>query len=136
MSAKFWESPTYKIVKKMKATGNQPGVVRLWKAMVEHWAKTHTGPDAEAVKAWLPLWQERPFYLAEELAPIFPALAVTLGISKFDGRMPTPMSPARLASALKFAGLPFRVIGNRTYFIVEQIHLWQKADQADFMEFL
>jgi hypothetical protein len=119
----FWDSDTYQIVKMMKATGNAPGLIDRWKDMVAGWAALHDGPDAEAIKAWLPNWQVRPFYTAAELAPIFPALAVTLGLCI----RPRPIkSAARLANELKFAGLHYIVIDGQEYFVVEQVHRWLK----------
>jgi len=123
----FWDGPIYGVVQKMKATGNRAGVIREWFALVDAWAAQSTSPDAESVRVMAPLWQSRPIYTAEELAPMFPALAVALGVTEFMGRLPAPWSPNRLANALKFAGLPFREIDGRTYFIVEQIHVWRDA---------
>jgi hypothetical protein len=134
----FWNSPTYKIIKAMKATGNQPGVIAQWKDMVEAWAVKNKGPDAEAVKAWLPMWQVRPMYTAAELAPIFPMLAVAL---RFADR-PTPqMSPKRLENELIYGALPrVRLVGDdySPYFIVERIHHWRDRvlTQEDFQEIL
>lgn len=115
-------SETYRIVRKMVESGNQPGVIQLWKNMVEHWAVRSTSPDAISVQAWLPAWQARPFYTARELAPIFPALAIALGVTKFMGRLPRQKSPAMLARELEFARLPFHEISGVKYFIVEQTH--------------
>lgn len=122
MSNDFYQGPTYKIVQAMKATGNQPGVIEQWREMVEHWAGTHSGPDAAAILAWLPHWQVRPFYTATELAPIFPALAVALRITP---TLQHQKSPARLANELDFARLP-RLAAAQDYFICERIHFWQK----------
>lgn len=115
----FWKSDTARIVKTMKATGNAPGLIERWKDMVEAWALCNPGPDAEAVKAWLPAWQIRPYYTAAELAPIFPMLAVTLGLRK----KPEPQKgAARLENELRMAGLPHFVRGGQTCFVVEQCH--------------
>lgn len=120
----FWKSDTYLIVKAMKATGNQPGVVAQWKVEMELWASTAVGPDADAVKTWLPLWQVRPFYTATELAPIFPMLSIAFGYT----HRPVPQKSAnRLANELKFAGLPYIMVGGTEYFVVEQIHRWSKC---------
>lgn len=122
----FWTGDTYRIVQKIKAGGNQPGVIQLWKNMVEHWALKATGPDAEAVKAFLPLWQARPFYTAAELAPIFPVLAVALGLRE---RPASEKSAARLAVELDYAQLPRLNSGNGDlgiYFIVERVHYWRE----------
>lgn len=129
---KFWQGPIYKTVKAMKATGNRPGVIAQWKAAVEAWAMQSSSPDAAAVKAWLPHWQPRPAYTAAELAPIFPALAVALGLSAVMGRLPPQYSPARLTNALRFAGLPSRMIGDTEFFIVERVHYWRDVSQEEF----
>lgn len=55
MNQSFWDTPIYAIVKKMKASGNQPGAIAQWKDMVEQWATQSNSPDAESVKAMLPL---------------------------------------------------------------------------------
>lgn len=114
-----WNTPTYRVVAKMLRNGNQPGIVTQWKRMVEAWADKATGPDVAAVKAFLPLWQVRPFYTAAELAPIFPLLEAALGAVDRPGK---PKSPARLANELKFAKLPFFVRDGVEYFVVEQTH--------------
>lgn len=122
----------------MKATGNQPGIVARWKAGIEAWAIANKGPDAEAVRKWLPYWQVRPFYMAAELAPIFPVLAVELHITD----RPTPqMSPKRLENELLYGALPrVRLVGDdySPYFIVERIHHWRDRvlTQEDFQEIL
>lgn len=125
----FWDSDTYKIVQAMKATGNRPGVVQQWKDMVERMALNMDGPDALALRAWLPLWQARPAYTAPELAPIFPALALMLG---FATRLPATKPAIQLASELAFAQLPHRYIGGALYYIVERLHHWPKVSQEDF----
>ena len=122
MNKGFYQGPVYKVVEKMKASGNQPGVIRHWKSMVAHWAEHTNSPDAEAVKAMLPLWQERPFYTSAELAPMMPALAVALGVQSFSGRMPAVMSPKLLAHCLAVSRLPFLMVDGTQYFIVEQTH--------------
>lgn len=127
----FWKSDTARIVKAMKAGGNQSGLIALWKAFVEAWANTNAGPDAEAAKAWLPAWQTRALYTADELAPIFPALAVAF---KFSERMTPQKSPARLRNELIFAGLPHRVIGGKLYFAVERLHFWRDTVDAAWEE--
>lgn len=111
-----------RVVSKLKATGNQPGVVRHWKAMVQRWADREGTPDAAAVRAMLPLWQDRAFYTAAELAPIMPALAAALGATTFNGRLMSVMSPARLCTALKVARLPHHQVEGVTYFMVEHTH--------------
>lgn len=129
MSTDFYKSDTYLIVRKMKDTGNRAGVVLLWKNMVEDWAQRHPGPDADAVLAWLPLWQVRPFYTANELAPMWPALAVALGLRT---KFPPIRSANRLENELIFAGLPYRFILDRRYFAVERVHYWRDATQDEW----
>lgn len=114
----FWKSDTYKIVEKMKATGNQPGLITLWKNMVAHWAERANDRDAAAIKAFLPLWEIREYYTASELAPIFPALAVALGIRV---RLLPAKAAARLANELKWARLPYFEKDGVEYFVVEQV---------------
>lgn len=129
----FWKSDTYLIVKAMKATGNQPGVVAQWKSAVEAWTAKAVGSDIEAVKTWLPYWQVRPTYTAAELAPLFPMLSIALG---FTSRPTSQKSPNRLANELKFAGLPYREIDGKTYFIVERCHHWRDAEEKEFRDAL
>ena len=138
---KFWEGETYAIVKAMRGTGNQEGVIARWKKSVEQWALSAVNdPNAVAARAWLPLWQVRPFYTAEELAPIWPALAIVVG--GFPGAYSrVPRSAMRLAFELDYAGLPR--LGNypefgedlpreyRKYFIVERLHYWCRAPLAE-----
>lgn len=130
MSNDFWQSDTYKIIEAMKATGNRPGIILLWSQKVYWWARDNpTTPDAQAVLSWFPLWQVRPFYTAEELAPLFPVLAVALGIAQ----APTPQrTPQRLAFELDYGGLPSRMFQGQRYFIVERIHHWSKVSQKEF----
>lgn len=120
---RFWQGETHAIVKAMKATGNRPGVIAEWKEKVAQWAQMHrTDPNAAAVNAWLPLWQPRPFYTAEELAPMWPALAIAVGHTTHWP--PVPKSAKRLEFELDYAGLPnFRYLGLK-YYIVERIHHW------------
>ena len=125
----FYKSDTYLIVQKMKASGNQAGVIQLWKNMVEEWAMKSDTLDAAGVRAWLPAWQARAAYTADELAPLWPALAVALGICR---NVTVPKSVNRLTNELKFAGLPFREFRGRTYFIVERCHFWKDAPESAF----
>lgn len=113
---------TLHIIEMMKATGNRRGVIEQWKGIVADWAqKYRTDPDAAAVNAWLPLWQPRPFYTAEELAPMWPALAIATG---FTNNWPAVLKSARrLEHELDFYGLP-RLIVRPEYFIVERISHW------------
>lgn len=126
----FWKGETYAIVKAMKAMGNLPGVIANWKSRVAQWADVNpTNPDAAAVRAWLPHWHERPFYTADELAPIWPALAIAIG---FTDRWPAVLkSPRRLEHELDFAGLPHFWMDGKKYYVVERLHFWKKANQED-----
>ncbi len=126
----FWKGETYAIVRAMKATGNQPGVIATWKEAVAEWAQMHrTDPNAAAVNAWLPLWQPRPFYTVEELAPMWPALAIAVGFT--DHWPPVLKSPRRLEFELDYAGLPYFETDGRKYYIVEQIHMWKNLSQQE-----
>jgi len=117
---------TYHIVRAMKATGNRPGIIRRWKEDVAGWAQTHrTDPNALAVLAWLPLWQARPFYTANELAPIWPALAIATG---FCTTWPSVLKSAkRLEHELDFHRLPRLPDPYRNYFACERLHYWRSA---------
>jgi hypothetical protein len=120
----FWNSDTYKIVQAMKGTGNRPGIVAQWKAEIEKWALNAVNdPEAAAVRAWLPMWQVRPFYTATELAPMWPALAIALGLRE---RMMEAPSARRLEFELHYAELPSFWFRNDSYFIVERIHHWRQ----------
>lgn len=121
---------TYHIIQMLKATGNQIGVIERWKNLVAGWAqKTYGNPDAAAVNAWLPLWQPRPFYTAEELAPIWPALAIATG---FTNRWPAVVKSARrLEHELDFYGLPRVMIDGQKYYVVERLHFWKSASEED-----
>ena len=118
---------TYHIVNAMRRAGNY-GVIARWKDSVAHWAVMNPdNADAAAVIAWLPFWQVRPFYRAEELAPMWPALAIATGYtSKWPVRRSLIKSPAQLAHELDFHRLP-RVRGYPRYFICERLRHWQKA---------
>lgn len=121
---------TRHIIDMMKATGNRAGVIAQWKAAVADWArKDYSNPDAAAVNAWLPLWQPRPFYTAEELAPMWPALAIATG---FTSRWPAVLKSARrLENELDFCGLPRLGHRYQKYFIVERIHYWREASKEE-----
>lgn len=122
MSNAYWEGDVYAVIKAMKATGNQPGVIAQWKRVVEQWAQSRPdNGDARAALAWLPLWQPRPFYRAEELAPIFPALAVAIGVTDI---IKSSRSARRLEFELDYGGLP-RLLNDRRYFIVERLHYFR-----------
>jgi hypothetical protein len=121
---------TRHIIEMMKATGNRAGVIAQWKGAVADWAqKDRTNPDAASVNAWLPLWQPRPFYTAEELAPMWPALAIATG---FTSRWPAVLKSARrLENELDFCGLPRLGHLLQKYFIVERIHYWRQASKEE-----
>lgn len=138
----LWDGETYAIVKAMKATGNQPGVIARWKEFVELWAISRPGDkNAEAILVWLPHWQVRPFYTAEELAPMWPALSIAIEYTNIWPAV--PKSAKRLEFELDYVGLPR--LGSwpeftdnlsalrRKYFIVERLHYWQQAS-ADEIE--
>lgn len=121
---------TYHIIQAMKATGNRPGIIANWKRMMELWAISDQGPDGAAVKAWLPLWQPRPFYTVEELAPMWPALAIATG---FTNRWPNVLKSARrLEVELDFHRLP-RLKNHPRYFACERIHYWRDAPLEEIM---
>lgn len=121
---------TYHIIRAMKATGNRPGIIARWKEDVAEWAQMHpTNPNAAAVLAWLPLWQSRPFYTADELAPIWPALAI---VTEFRTTWPSVVKSAkRLEHELDFHGLPRLPAPYRNYFVCERLHYWKSAPLAE-----
>lgn len=124
MSNPFWQGETYAIAKMIKAAGNQPGIVQRWVERVAEWADLMMTPtDAAAVRAWLPFWQNRPFYTPEELAPIWPALAIMAGkTTRFPAVLKSPM---RLRFEMDYAGIEsFERFGKRFY-IVERPHYWR-----------
>lgn len=124
---------TYHIIEMMKATGNSPGVIARWKDAVAEWARKNypADPNAAAVNAWLPLWQPRAIYTAEELAPMWPALAIATG---FTNHWPAVLKSARrLEHELLFYGLPHRSFGGQNYFAVEQLHVWAQLPEEYWM---
>lgn len=129
----FWNGETYAIVKCMKARGNQGGVIQHWKDTVAQWAQMNrTLPDAEAVNAWLPYWQVRPFYAAEELVPMWPALAIAVGHTSI---WPAVLkTPRRLEFELDYAGLPRLRDNYQQFFIVERIHYWSHDASREEIE--
>lgn len=125
MNNPFWKGETYAIVKAMRESGNRPGLISEWKEKVAQWAQMQrTDLNAQAVNAWLPLWQIRPFYTAEELAPIWPALAIAVGHTRHWP--PVTKSPARLEHELDYAGLPSFQWKGRKYYVVERLHYWKE----------
>ena len=138
MSGDFWKGETYAIVQAMKATGNQFGIIADWKEKVAQWAQMNrTDPNAVAVNAWLRFWKPRPFYTAEELVPMWPALAIAIG---YASHWPAVLkSPRRLEFELDYAGLPRclntgcdLLLGpnNSRYFVVERIHYWTSLERT------
>lgn len=131
---RFWDSDTYQIIKAMKSTGNLSGVIQSWKDAVANMIPHAAPRDQASLRAWLPLWQVRPFYTAAELAPMFPALTVAFGFRKTLSHV---KSPKRLAVELDYGGLPrLMMLGGNTvyrnpitgeravYYIVENIREW------------
>lgn len=129
---------TKHIVHAMMNTGQrqrEASVIATWKAAVEQWAKLNPGnPDAEAVLSWLPHWQARPFYTADELAPMWPALAIATGFTdQWPVRKSLIKSAVQLEFELDFYGLP-RLSYCPRYFIVERIKYWQFAKDSEVMQ--
>lgn len=116
----------YVIVRRMIEAGNGPGPIRGMLEAAQAWAAKERGQDAEALKAWLPLVRlDRPFYTPAELAPLWPALKLSLGL---ETRLMDPPSPNRLANELKFHGLPLvKVDIFPEYFIVERCGFWKNV---------
>lgn len=143
----FYKSDIYKVVRAFSATGNRDGVIRQWHKSIMAGACNSNDADIKALRQWLPYFQLRPFYSIYELAPIFPALALYLGISK---TLKQPLSPQRLKNCLDFVGLPklSNVNGTksfmnaqgekRQYYIVEAVHIWKKTPllQIEFENYL
>jgi hypothetical protein len=97
-----------------------------------------TDPNAVAVNAWIRFWKPRPFYTAEELAPMWPALAIAVGHTT---HWPSVLKSARrLEFELDYAGLPrlWNTVGCTMefgpdfskYFVVERIHYWNSQDRT------
>lgn len=135
-----------RIVKQMKRTGNQPGIIQQWIAGANKWADENPGRDGQAIREWVAHWQARPFYTSTELAPLIPALGVAMGITE----KPLPQfGTKRLEHMLDFAGLPklkrkrggylFRHpyrLKTEEFYIVEQIHFWKEREltQEEFID--
>lgn len=136
-----YPADTYAIVRAVLERGNQPGLITEWFAGMKAWADANQGPDAAALRLWLPQFPIRPFYTAEELARLWPALKLTLGLAK---TMTEPPTANRLENELLFCGLPMLVnydTGNswfwnpeRTkmgkYFVVEHVHDWKNLSMS------
>lgn len=129
---------TWDMVNAIKARGNREGVIREWFAGMKAWAEANRGPDAAALKTWLAIVQPRPFYNANELAGLWPALRLELGITP----VLTVAPPALwFEKELEFCRLPILRNADGTgtfwtvdglglrhkYFIVEEIGRWQKS---------
>ena len=132
----FWSGPVWPVANAMMRSGNQPGIIKQWVASAYQWALDNRGPDAGAIKAWVPHFQPRPFYTAAELTPMWPALVAAMGLPFRN----VNYSPGRLANALDYAKLPLLIRDDggvwfrdparpgeeSTYYIVEQVHYWKK----------
>lgn len=131
--AEFRQTDTYKIVERMKATGNRPGIIAIWKDGLATWANApaqQRNVDAAAVRAWLPHWQVRPFYTAAELAPLWPMIALAIGVRD---RLPNVVrSVGRLEQELKWSGLPFHDIRGQRYYATECLHHWREHSALDW----
>ena len=117
------------IVQLILRRGNGPGLIAEWFAGMKQWAEANGGQDAAALKVWLDIVQPRPFYTAEELARFWPALRLTLGMTK---RLEPGPSPNRLENELTFYRLPEILFDTNEipfrhkFFIVEHCHRWRK----------
>lgn len=132
----FWTSDTYAIIKAMRACGNRPGLIAEWKDAVERWANLPEYmnlPEAVAVRAWLPAWQVRPIYTADELAPLWPMLALAVG---WSDRPPSLRGARRLEFELDYGLLPYVMILGRKFYVVEQFHKWKNASEEEFQNAL
>jgi len=130
------EEITRLIIQQMRAQGNQPGLIRIFKREMGLWAGKHKNTrDGEALLQWLPLMPERPVYTARELVPLFPAMALALGLTR---RLQPQKSTLRLARELEFHNLPKLQNANGrdtfkhpvanyddNFFIVECVHKWR-----------
>lgn len=117
---------TRHIIEAIKA---HPRLVEHWKASVAQWAQMNrTDPNAQAVNAWLPLWQTRELYSAEELAPLWPALAIASGFTKHWPNV--PKGAALIENELRFCGVPCRYVNGRIYFAIERRGYWRHAETS------
>lgn len=127
----FWKGETWAIVKAMKSTGNQAGLIAGWKDSVRSWAENNPrDPNAAAVLSWLPHWNVRAAYLTDELAPLWPALAIAVGHTTHWPNV--PKSAKRIEFELDYAGLPSRLLHGKKYYVVERIHHWIKVSEDEF----
>lgn len=128
---------TWDMVKAIRERGNREGVIREWFAGMKAWAEANRGADAAALKTWLEIVRPRPFYNARELAGLWPALKLELGIAE---RMTVPPPALWFEKELEHCRLPILQNADRTcmfwtvdglglrqrYFIVESAGYWQK----------
>lgn len=142
-------------VAEMMKRANGPNVIFMWITSAIQWAdEMLTAPPDKlspamfkklhAIKNFLPLQEVRPFYSAEELNMIFPALAEEL--AGYRGGDIRSLTPAKLSKALRDAGIgvllpaddPNGFWRNNTqsqYLIVSDVKnpMWQKHfTQAEF----
>lgn len=128
---------TQEIVKIILQRGNGPGLITEWFDGMRAWAEANDGQDAAALRIWLNIAKPRPFYTSDELALLWPALKLTLGLAT---RLDAPPGANRLHNELWFHRLPvvfngnpgnanwpfFEIEGKTTqYFIVEHCHKWR-----------
>lgn len=125
------DTPEYIVVREILSRGNQPGLIAEWFAGMKAWADANPGNDAAALRVWLDIVKARPFYTAAELCDIWPALILSLGLTKRLNPKPTPN---RLHNVLFFHGLPLVknadgtnfFPGHGTFFVVEHCHKWRE----------
>lgn len=128
---------TWRVVNAIIRNGNRPGIIRQWFDGMKAWAEANSGPDAAALRIWLRMVRSRPFYNAVELAKLWPALKIELGM---DVRLTAPPPALWFERELEFCHLPvlqnvdgtctFWAVENlglrHKYFIVEEIGRWQE----------
>lgn len=125
-------SANARLVKMILDRGNKAGIITEWFAGMRRWAESNQSPDAKALGLWLDIVKARPFYTADELAGLWPALKLTLGLN--DYLAPKP-SGNRLHNELTFLRLPLLRNQNTgmnyfpglgSFFIVERVHYWRE----------
>lgn len=112
MSDPFWQSPIYRTIKALR---DNRETLEAWRSDLLAWAHENPGPDAEAIKAWAPLFAVRSVFTPQELAPLIPALANYLGFAKKT----EPVSSKRLEHMLEYARVP-RWEKDRRYFVLDR----------------
>ena len=126
------KNQTWEIVNAILRRGDEPGLIAEWISGLEKWAATNGGQDAAALRLWLPHFQVRPFYTAEELSNLWPALKIALGM---ETKMTENPSPNRLANELEFHGLPKVLFAtsprSEKWFIVERCRYWKNRQLSD-----